>query len=315
MPRQRTCSWPSPESARHAQSFARLPVRAVVRALAASVAIYYSDGPAFACQAGKVGATRGTSTPPVDVAARAPAEATPPPFRVYISDARVGIAAVQALHLAAARLARPNCQGNPPRVHRRHWKAARGQACCDAGVSRGLPAPDGPCRWEWASSMHGHGCPGFHDAGQSRRVSLWHIVRDEASGQPHGSDAHDHPRTAPFAGARREPAIHGSDLATCPATLLVSGALSQDTALETRAAAISVGRGDEPRTTFRQCPVRSISVQVPQASGPCLESSPLTRANSARRARVKAHCGHRTEAVQHPATTACETSRVWSAPP
>jgi hypothetical protein len=85
------------------------PVRAIARALVAAAAIYCSDGAAFARQTTTQGGTRETSTPPVDVAARAPAEAPLPSFRVYISDARVGIAAVQALHLAAARLARPNC--------------------------------------------------------------------------------------------------------------------------------------------------------------------------------------------------------------
>jgi hypothetical protein len=43
--------------------------------------------------------------------AKAPADAALPSFRVYIGDTRVGIAAVRALHLAAERLARPDCQG------------------------------------------------------------------------------------------------------------------------------------------------------------------------------------------------------------
>ena len=161
----------------------RCPVHATVRALACCGVMYCSQGAALACQAATAGDARATETPPVGAVAKAAADAPLPPFRVRISDARIGIAAMQALALAAARLARPSCQGilteftddtGRPLAHRLAALRLSAEA-----YLRLMVVVDG----SRLASMLGDGCPGFHDAGQSRRIPVRRIVRDEASGQ------------------------------------------------------------------------------------------------------------------------------------
>ena len=72
----------------------KCPVRVIARALLACVAVHCSYGRAAAtqCEEGEAGAAL-------------------PAFRIYIGDARVGSAAIQAVGLASERLATPACRG------------------------------------------------------------------------------------------------------------------------------------------------------------------------------------------------------------